>query len=104
MCRQCTLFPPRPKPRGKAPAGNVVATDPASVDADCDNGAALRGTPRLRGRDGGTAHRLAREAREEAKSLLPPSGGPTQVGTTPSLAFRAMIGADGGEVEMVVAL
>jgi hypothetical protein len=36
--------------------------------------------------------------------VLAPSGGPTQVGTTPRLAFRAVIGAYGGEVEMVVAL
>jgi hypothetical protein len=27
---------------GQAPAGAVVATDPASADADCDYGAALR--------------------------------------------------------------
>ena len=30
----------------------------------------------------------------EAVSLLSPSGGPTQAGTTPRVAFRAMIGAD----------
>ena len=30
-------------------------------------------------------------AREEAEVLLPPSGGPTQAGTTPSLTFRAML-------------
>jgi hypothetical protein len=28
---------------------------------------------------------------------LPPSSGSTQVGTTPCVAFRAMIGADGEE-------
>src|SRR5918995_777320 len=71
MCRQCTLFPPRPKPRGKAPAGNVVATDPASVDADCDNGAALRGTRGSRRGDGdadrwlGAVARSARRRRQE---------------------------------------
>jgi hypothetical protein len=37
------------------------------------------------------------------RSLLPPSGGPTQVGTTPSLMFRAMIVAN-GKVEMQVAV
>jgi hypothetical protein len=37
---------------------------------------------------------LNREAREEAKSLLPLSGGPTQAGTTPELMFRAVIGSD----------
>jgi hypothetical protein len=47
------------------------------------------------------AHRRRRRVR---RYLLPPSSGPTQVGTTLSLTFRAMIGADGGEVEMVVAL
>jgi len=31
----------------------------------------------------------------EVGSLLPPSGGPTQVGTTPRVAFRAKIGSDG---------
>jgi hypothetical protein len=47
---------------------------------------------------------LNREPREEAKSLLPPSGGCTQVRTTAlSLVFRAVIKA-GGDVEMVVAL
>jgi hypothetical protein len=32
-----------------------------------------------------------RALHEEAVSLLPPSGGPTQVGTTPELSFRAML-------------
>ena len=45
----------------------VVTTDPASANADCDNGAGLHGAPRLRGRDEGTAHRVVREAREEAE-------------------------------------
>jgi hypothetical protein len=47
--------------------GVVVTTDPVSADADFDKGASLHGTPRLRGFDGGTAYRLACEAREEAK-------------------------------------
>jgi len=34
--------------------------------------------------------------RLEVGSLLPPSSGPTQVGTTPSLMFRALVGPDGG--------
>jgi hypothetical protein len=34
---------------------------------------------------------MVRESREEAASLLPPSGGPTQVGTTPRVAFRALL-------------
>jgi hypothetical protein len=35
--------------------------------------------------------------------LLPPSGGPTQVGTTRGLAFRAVVGANGKpEVEIVL--
>jgi hypothetical protein len=36
-------------------------------------------------------------AREETEvgSLLPPSSGPTQVGTTSSIAFRAMVELDG---------
>jgi hypothetical protein len=33
----------------------------------------------------------ALEACEEVASLLPPSGGPTQAGTTPSPVFRAML-------------
>jgi hypothetical protein len=36
-------------------------------------------------------------------TLLPPSGGPTQAGATPNLAFRAMIKA-GGEVALKVAV
>jgi hypothetical protein len=31
MCRRCTLFPPRPKPRGKAPAGSQVAYSVAAA-------------------------------------------------------------------------
>jgi hypothetical protein len=41
--------------------------DSATVNADWDNGATLRGTPRLRRRDDRATHRLAREAREEAE-------------------------------------
>jgi hypothetical protein len=37
------------------------------------------------------------------RSLLPPSGGPTQAGTTTGVAFRAVI-EPSGEVEMGVAL
>jgi hypothetical protein len=33
--------------------------------------------------------------RLEVGPLLPPSSGPTQVGTTPVLAFRAVVGPDG---------
>jgi hypothetical protein len=44
-----------------------------------------------------------RKASEETGSLLPPSPGPTQVGTTPSVAFRAAIGAS-GKVELDVVL
>jgi hypothetical protein len=44
-----------------------------------------------------------REAREEAASLIAPSSGPTLAGTTPSLAFRAMVGPD-EQAEMEVAL
>ena len=46
----------------------VVATDTASVDADCNNGSALHSTPRYRGWDGDAVRRLAREASEEAKA------------------------------------
>src|SRR5215211_2377635 len=58
------------------------------------------------------AHRTStlctiRETREEAKSaggsLLPPSSGPTQVGTTPCAAFRAT-GRPESRVEIAVAL
>ena len=40
--------------REKAPPGAVVATDSASANADCDNGAPLQRAPR-RGRDDGAA-------------------------------------------------
>ena len=63
----CPYFP-------RAPVGAVVATDPASVNADCDNGGG--GIPRRGPRepDGAgrsavaTGIRVAREAREEAES------------------------------------
>ena len=44
------------------------------------------------------------EAREDAKSLVPPSSGPTQVGTTPSIAFRAMVELDGTASALEVGL
>jgi hypothetical protein len=44
-----------------------------------------------------------REASEETGSLLPPSPWPTQVGATPSLAFRALI-REAGYAEFGVAL
>jgi hypothetical protein len=52
----------------------------------------------------GSLVRSGCEAREEAKSLLPPPRGPTQVGTTPELVFRAVIGADGEDVNLEFAL
>jgi hypothetical protein len=36
-------------PQGKLRREAVVATDTVSVNADCDNGAGLRGSPRSRG-------------------------------------------------------
>jgi hypothetical protein len=36
--------------------------------------------------------------------LLPPSSGPTQVGTTPRLAFRAVVGTKSDAVGMEVVL
>jgi hypothetical protein len=48
----------------------------------------------------GSSHRS--EAREKAKSLLPPSGGSTQAGTTASLAFRAMVETDGESIMEIV--
>ena len=46
------------------------------------------------------------ETREEAqaRSLLPPSSGPTQVGTTPGVAFRATLLAEGTSAGLEVAL
>lgn len=44
-----------PKHAGGGPTGAVVPTDSASANVNCDNGAGLHGTPRLRGRDGGHA-------------------------------------------------
>jgi hypothetical protein len=46
---------------------------------------------------------MVRESRQEAKPLLPPSSGPTQVRTTASVAFRAVIGADGEDVNLEIA-
>jgi len=51
----------------EASASAVVATDPASVNADWDNGTALYGASRLRGRDG--AHALV--ALGLLRTLLP---------------------------------
>ena len=43
------------------------------------------------------------QRRRRGVLLLPPSSGPTQVGATPSVAFRAKIGANGKpEVEIVL--
>jgi hypothetical protein len=44
-------------------------------------------------------------AREKAPAgqVLPPSGGPTQIGTTPQLIFRAVVGTD-SEMKLAVAL
>src|SRR5215217_2193031 len=38
---------------------------------------------------------ISREACGEAVLLLPPLSGPTQVGTTPGVGFRAVVGLDG---------
>ena len=46
----------------EAEAWAVVATDFASADADCDNGAGLHGTPRLRGCNGDVAPRIQQVA------------------------------------------
>jgi hypothetical protein len=59
-------------------ASTVVATDTASADADLDNGAvALYGAPRYGRRDDHAGHRVEERGPAEARSLLPPSGGPT---------------------------
>jgi hypothetical protein len=67
---RCTLaLCPTSLPRyAAALAGTVVATDPVSVDADYDNGAAVHGELGCWGWDGDTADRVAGEARDEAKS------------------------------------
>jgi hypothetical protein len=51
--------------------------------------------------DGGVKVRIATWRRRVL--LLPPSGGPTQVRTTPVVSFQALIGPY-GEVELGVAL
>ena len=56
-----------PSREREAPPGAVVATDTESVNADCDNGASLHGTPRLRGYGNNAAHHIACGAREEAE-------------------------------------
>jgi hypothetical protein len=53
--------------RGGGVGKAVVATDSVSADADCDNGAAVERLPRRRGYVGPAAHRVVREAREEAE-------------------------------------
>src|SRR5215210_5451641 len=45
---------------------------------------------------------LVGHARPARRRVLPPSCGPTQAGTTPSLAFRAML--SGENVDLLVAL
>jgi hypothetical protein len=44
------------------------------------------------------------ETREETEvgSLLPPSGGPTQAGTTPRVAFHALISEEHVKLEVVL--
>jgi hypothetical protein len=49
------------------PPGAVVATEPASVDADCDNGAALYGTRGSRRIYEHAAYRLEEVARPARK-------------------------------------
>jgi hypothetical protein len=45
--------------REKVPSGALVATDPASVDANYDNGAAVQDLPRRGRRDGDEVPALA---------------------------------------------
>jgi hypothetical protein len=83
----------------------LLATDCVSVDADHDKETvALYGAPRLRGCDGGTAYRVggARPARRRS-DLLPPSSRPTQVGATPILMFRAVLGSGGATTVRLIA-
>src|SRR5215217_5199212 len=47
-----------PRAREEAPEGAVVATDPASTDADRDNGIVLQGELGCYGRDGDATHRV----------------------------------------------
>ena len=54
--------------RKEAPLAAVVATDPASVDADCDNGAALQCSARSRGCGGAADRRLAGVARRRRRA------------------------------------
>jgi hypothetical protein len=69
---------------------------------------ALRFSVRLDAEGATTARVIAErsDAPAEARSLLRPSGGPTQAGTTPCVSFRAVLGLDGGmrlEVELTCA-
>jgi integrase len=57
---------------GQAPVDAVVATDPASADADCDNGSVLRGMCGSRRGDGDAAHRLARAASRLRRRIFEP--------------------------------
>ncbi len=47
--------------------------------------------------DSSTANHSATRGPPTGNGSLPPSNGPTQVGTTLTLAFRVIIGADGEE-------
>ena len=89
---------------GQAPAGTVVATDPASVDADCDNGTTVQNTPRSAGRDRGTAHRLACEAREEAESRTGVAAALEQVQVlegVPAFCYRLLPGRGSANASLI---
>src|SRR5215218_8275073 len=58
---------PPSRERKQAPASAVVATVSASLNADCDNDAAVYGTPRSRGDGGDADHRLEEVARPARK-------------------------------------
>jgi hypothetical protein len=53
-------------PQGKLRREAVVATDSASVDADCDNGVTFNVLPRHGRREGAATRCVVREARGEA--------------------------------------
>jgi hypothetical protein len=82
----------------KAHASSDFATDPASVDADYDNGAAVHGARVYRRGNDRATHRVValRPARRRRRErVLPPSGGPTQVRKTSQLMFRVRLDPDG---------
>ena len=66
------------------PAEAVVATDPASANADCDNGGALHGTPRCGRREVAASGWVATTYSKAAGCFYCPHVGPRKPGQRPA--------------------